>query len=151
MVEKLEKIIGEYTKGQYIYPEILENLFKEERNSPQYQFKLMSLEKDIKSLLIERSIYVTIKSDKQGIRILSDAEASEHNIHRIGKGLRVLESAQTDLLNVDANCLEKYEEDIHNKRIIFGSRVVDAIKQEFKKDIPIVLSSYRYKLPRLFK
>ncbi len=151
MVEKLEKIIGGYTKGLYISPEILENLFNINRDSSQYQFKLLSLERDIKDLLSERNLFITIKSDKNGIKILSDKEASEYNINKIGKGLRVLESAQTDLLNVDVNLLERHEEDIHNKRIVFGSRVVDAIKQEFKKDIPIKLNSYSYKLPRLFK
>jgi hypothetical protein len=150
MVEKLEKIIGGYSKGQYISPEILENLFGFSRTTSQYQFKLLSLESEIKESLRERGILVSIRSDKYGIKILSDREASEHNINRIGKGLRVLEDAQTDLLNVDVNNLEKQEEEVHNKRIVFGSRIIDAIKTEFKKDVPVKIS-YRSMLPRLFK
>lgn len=151
MIEKLEKLIGGFEKGQYISPEILENLIKEEIASPKYQFKILKLIQKIKNKFSERGAIATINIYKSGIKILTDSEASKENTKRIAKGLRVLEQAQTDLIGVDVNNLDRQEEEIHNKRIVFGSRVIDAIKTEFKKDIPLKLSSYRYKLPRLFK
>jgi hypothetical protein len=151
MVEKLEKTIGSFEKGQFISPEIIENILGEQRTSPSYQFGSMKLVKDIKKHMSDHGIHVTVISESYGIRILTDSEASAYNTKRYCKGLEIIERSYDDAKSVDANNLTKEEEEIHNKRLVFIGRGIDSIKQEYKKDIKIPLGHYKNNLPRMLK
>jgi hypothetical protein len=151
MIEALIKSTGGLRKGQYITPEMLEKLFDLERTSPAYQFKLMALEKDIKKLLEENGVFASIKSEKYGIRILNDTEASLYNMNKIGRHLKGIEDSHTDLMNVDVNHLTKDEGHIHHQRVALSCRIVDSVKQGITKDMPIKLEAYKSFMPKLFK
>jgi len=147
----LEKLFGELIKGSYITSDMLEKYFEADKNSPEFNFGSMALQEQIRKHLAFKGEHVTVITVNYGIRILTDAEASINRVRKFGDHLKGMDKCYDGLVNVDRQNLSKEEDERHLKRLTFTGRVMDIVKDDLKKQMPIGSLVYKSIIPKLFK
>ena len=77
-------------KGTSFTGEELSRIVNEKIGTDAYSFQVMELKQTIERELASRGLLVTIKHEGYGLRILTDAEATEYNSKRFYSGLKSL-------------------------------------------------------------
>lgn len=115
------------TKGSYITPEVIEKALGFDRGSNEYSLQSLKLKETIEAWFEERGNPVTIKSEQDGLRILTDAEATEYN-HRMFKiGMRRLFESHRKMLNVSEKNMTSEQVSSHRQRMNAQAHVTAAV------------------------
>lgn len=120
------------TKGQNFTLEELQHILgKKPENESAFRFAVMGF-----ALMIRDHTGFTCKITEDGLRVLPDNEASEHNWKEFKRCKRGLVTRYTLSQNVDTTNLNGEERSRHEARLISQSRTVQAILRE-KKSVPV--------------
>ena len=112
-----------------ISQEKLKEITKQEPGTDLYRLAVMSIKQQIERQLEERGYPVTIKHEKDALRILLDAEASDHNARQAELSIRRLRRSHQRSLCVDVRNLNEEEQTQHSRHLLWQGAMVGAIKK----------------------
>jgi hypothetical protein len=111
-------------KGQVLEIQQLERvLCQDYQLSNDWDMQLMKLQ----SLIHQHRQDLTVAIDHDRIRVLTDAEASEHNAQLVARGARLVMSRNERLLSVDRGELSADESAAHDRRVLVSSALAAGI------------------------
>ena len=114
-------------KGSYITPEVIERATGFMRGSNEYSLQSLRLKDMIESWFEEHENPVTIKIEQDGLRILTDTEATEYN-HRMFKiGMRRLFESHRKMLNVNEKDMTQEQVSAHRQRVNAQAHVTASV------------------------
>jgi len=122
-------------KGDYITPEQIEDILGVSRNDKQYPFKLMYLQKKI--MMDRQDIYA--KAEKDGLRILTDAEWTNYEGGLFTNALRAMARSVRRIAAVDVRELTEDERTKHDRRQIVMAQTLQGAhssRREAMKSLP---------------
>jgi hypothetical protein len=105
-------------KGDVIAPEVIEAAYRVSRADRNYQLATMKLKERIERDLEARGYPVTIKQEKDALRILTDPEAVEYNDAAFKASLRAIGRAHHRLCVVDTEQLTEQERRAHSRAVM---------------------------------
>jgi predicted small secreted protein len=120
-------------KGDLIDAIHIEKVLRLSRGTPAYQLKLMGLKDEVERELMQRGRPVTVKIEKQSLRILTDAEATEYNEARFNHQLRGAKRSFHRQMNVDVSQLTEDQKASHERRVLWQGGIMTAIVNEKKR------------------
>lgn len=115
-------------KGSVVEAAECERITGVNQNSQRFAFALLKLKQRVQRDMERRGTPVTIKITANSLHVLTDAEASIYNAKQQTFGIRRQFRAHKRNLGVDATQLTAEELREHQKRLIAGSRMMQAIK-----------------------
>ena len=130
----------EYKKGDYITPEQLE---KELGYAPS-GLQLLSVCKG----LDDANNQMTIKCEGDGIRFLTDSEATNYNHNYFGRHLEGMFRRNKKMLSVDQSNLSEPERENHKRKINIQSVMLVGLKDSLRSLLPV--KSYDSGIKKLF-
>jgi hypothetical protein len=111
------------TKGQILDIEYLERIFGVRYEQGQrWAFLVMGLQAQV-----HEKTDLSCKIDHDAIRILTDAEASEHNFRLVGCHVRGISRRTEKLLQVDRSQLDETASSEHDRRIRVAAAYAGAV------------------------
>jgi len=114
-------------KGTNILQEQIEEIYKVKAGSNEYDLKKLELQNRIEVELALRGLLVTVKSVKNGLRILTDPEAAIHNQKRFNNELKTLARVHSRKAAVDTANLNETEKVIHQRDLHDQGRYMQAL------------------------
>ena len=118
----------ELSKGDYISPEELEKEFGHKLDS----LELMSICQQVQ----RHNDSVTVKSEKGGIRLLTDNEATVYNNVLFFAHLRGLDHRNKRMLAVDQSQLTPEHKDNHGRKLEVQGNILASIENAVKELLP---------------
>lgn len=121
-------------KGDVIPPEIVESYGRTSRaDTKAYKFKLLGLRQQLTRQLAEihGQLWV-IKSEGDGLRILTDSEAVDYTNGEFNKGRRVMVRNHARAINVDVSALSAEQRATHDRNLTVQSAQLTALSQARK-------------------
>jgi hypothetical protein len=112
-------------KGDELSTERLEEMLGKKANTDEFRFAVMS----VQSLIQERTGYTVKCGSDCALRILTDAEASEHNQKLFQQNLRAIANRHALNCQVDVDNLSEDQRKKHDRALMVQSRYVGAIVQ----------------------
>lgn len=132
-------------KGQNIAQEQIEEIYKVKAGTTDFDLKKLELQNQIEVQLALRGILVTVRSIKNSLRILTDAEAAIYNTKRFNNELHLLNKIHARKSAVDTSNLNPTEQAIHKHDLQNQGRVIQAI-QTVKRQIKVEVKQSRFTL-----
>lgn len=122
LLDKYPLDLSVLQKGELIDLPTLEKITSKKHGTPEFQLAVLGIQDRIN----DRTA-MTAKITQDGLRILTDSEASEYNqrLFHLGIGRVVRRHGKT--LQVDVTTLQPDEQRAHENRLISQSRIVGAI------------------------
>lgn len=114
--------VNALSKGELLNHDTLEKATGKKRDTQEYAFAVMGLQHNINS-----NTLMTAKITPDGLRILTDSEASEYNHGQFRQALGRTVRRHGKSLQVDASQLSPEEQKKHERQLINQSRIVQAI------------------------
>ena len=125
--------MDQLSKGSYIAPEVIERTIGFIRGSAEYNLQMLKLKEMVEARFEEAENPVTIKVEQDGLRILTDAEATEYN-HRMFKiGMRRLFESHRKMMNVDEGSMRQDQISAHRQRANAQAHVVASVWTQNQK------------------
>ena len=124
-------------KGDVLTPESLARITSTEVGTPAYQFAILGLRCEIERELEAAGRPVTVKQDGDGLRILTDEEATDYNHAQLQAGLRKVARSHRRNLLVDRTQLSIEKQKAHDRRLIAEGAYVQSIA-ETRKRLPVL-------------
>lgn len=115
-------------KGTVIPREKVEEIMGVKFTSPRYQFKLMALVDMIQRGLKKRGLLWTVVIRGDQVRILTDAEAVEHNQKQTERGRRKMTRAFVRNRAVDVSQLSEEQKQTHERQLLNQGRMLQAMR-----------------------
>lgn len=112
------------TKGQEFTPVQLREILGKEPGTDAYRFAVMGLQ----ALIHERTGFTAKCLTDGSIRVLTDAEAAEHNPKIFAQNLRSLILRHTLSTQVDVDNLNTEQRRNHDRNLMIQSRYISSIK-----------------------
>lgn len=119
-------------KGDYIEPKTLGEMTDTKPGTTQYAFALIG----IRNRIEDEYPGLVCKMEGQGIRVLSDKEASEYTHRRFREGLQTMKRSHSRALRVDRSQLP--QPSAHDRRLQIQEHVIRAAESAYGKEIPLV-------------
>lgn len=121
--------VSELNKGDTLSVDRMESMTGKKCGTDEFRFAVMSVQE-----FIHAKSELTAKALGDGaLRILTDAEASDHNARLFAQGLRMVFSRHERGLQVDVDQLTPDQRKRHDARLISQSRYVSALSQSRKE------------------
>jgi len=114
-------------KGDFIAPEVIEKWGGVPRHSIKYGFKLLAFKANVEKELRDLKRPMTLKSEKYGLRLLNDPDASRYRSDRQKHLLTNAVVQHRGLIEVDRGRLSDEESEVHDRRTMVSSLFVSAI------------------------
>ena len=127
LLSKYPLDLNQLTKGQLIDIPTLEAITSHRHGTTAFQFAVLALMDRI-----NHRTTMTAKTTPEGLRILTDSEASEYNNRRFGINMGAMIRRHGKSLQVDACVLSSDEQRQHERRVLGQSRYVSAIASASK-------------------
>jgi len=136
-------------KGDCIKPSVCEEKTGKRRGTTEYQFALMALSKKVEADMLDEGRPVTVRVHKDGLRILTDIEASRFN-HDCVKSylLRMGYSAQR-LARVDFSQFDDHDKLVHAHRVQIAAATVRGAKKERNNIFRVIAHQKPEEIPYL--
>lgn len=125
--------IEKVTKGFVLTVDEVERINRTTRGSKEHGLGLLKLQGWMESELEGRGCCWVIKQESEGLRVLTDAEASTYQEKRRQEDVRSILRGHRKLLHVDANVLTDEERAEHNRRVLVGGYFVQALAHARKQ------------------
>lgn len=139
MTQEVEPFPVDYdtlAKGDLIAAERCEQILNLTRLDERYQLKLLRLKETICDAMEKRGVPITIRIEKAGLAVLTDAQAAEYNPQQFELGIRKAATAHRRTLLVDNNNLTIEEQQKLNRRSEIQGRMLQAVQQSRKLPEP---------------
>ncbi len=128
---ELERHPLDYTelqKGTYVSKDVLQHASGHESSTSAYKLFVLGIQKNIKDEFISRGDPAYVKFEQDGLRILTDLEASPY-IEARNRSLRSSMGYNTVVLvAIDRNAMPANEQQSHDRRVIVESRYTQALR-----------------------
>lgn len=122
-------------KGDYIPPDVCESILRTKRDHKKYSLRLCNLAKHIEKELRIRSRPATVVTEKDGITILTDADASRYAVDWRDRRYRGMKKDLRRLAQVDVNNIPEAERKKHDGELLLTGRMVQMLKS-CRKGLP---------------
>lgn len=122
LLDKYPIDLTELHKGQLLDLSMLEEITSKKRGTQEFDFAVLGIQERIND-----RTPMTAKVTTDGLRILTDSEASEYNQRQFSLALGRTVRRHGKALQVDVVNLPPEEQRMHERRLINQSRVVQAI------------------------
>ena len=133
-------------KGDVITARKIEHITGFKQDSNAFRFAMMQLQSTIERTMEQRGTPVTIKSEKNSLRVLKDEEASEYNhkrtLQQVVGVMRTHKRAQL----VDTGNLTKEDKKTHAQRLAVSGHFAQALTRA-REEIPTL--THKRKTPGL--
>ncbi len=126
MAERFPLDYDAIRKGDMMTKDELARKFNEQPGSDAYRFKLMALQATIERELDDRGRPVTVKIHHEGLCVLTDEMASEHNARQTYLGFRRMLRSHRRNMNVDQSNLAHDQKMEHQRTLIVNGRMAQA-------------------------
>lgn len=121
-------------KGQLLEIETLEAVFAQRyETSNDWDLQLMKLQ----GLIHAHRSDITVTIDRDRLRVLTDAEASEHNAQLVARGARLIMSRNERLLSVDRGQLDADQSIKHDRRVLVSSALAAGIAESRRRIVAL--------------
>lgn len=128
-------------KGQVLDIPTLEAIFGQRYDiSTDWDLQLMKLQ----GIIHADRADITVVIDRDRLRVLTDAEASEHNMHLVARGARLIVSRNERLLGVDRGQLTVDESNEHDRRVLVSAALAAGVSDARRRIVALPSDS----LPR---
>lgn len=114
---------GLLKKGDEFNRQQLEDILGEKAGTEKFQFARLALQ----GMIHERTDFTAKCMGDDGLRILTDPEASEHNAKRFDQGLRAMAFRHQRNALVDVEQLSEDQRRKHDRQLMIQSRYVSAM------------------------
>lgn len=114
-------------KGSFISPDTLERVTTFKRGSNEYDLQVLRVKGLLEAHFDESGNPVTIKIEQEGLRVLTDEEATEYNHRRFKIGMRALFEANRRMSNVDEGKMTSEQVAAHRAKLNAQAHVVTAV------------------------
>lgn len=126
--------IDSLQKGDFIPSEVIEQVRDVTVGTQAFAFELMRLRTEIEASFLKRTgKRATVKSEGNGLRVLTDSEATEYNAGMVEQGRRRIFTSHARNVDVDENQLTSGEKKEHTRRVEISSAYTQALSKESKK------------------
>ena len=116
-------------KGQYITPEEVEEITGISRKDyKEYNLAALNLKTIIFSKMMEEGLIVTIRSEQDGLRILTDWEASMYNAKAVKSHIKGISKSVTRQKGVNTSEFTPEQNVTHLQRVTGMSLILQAVK-----------------------
>lgn len=105
-------------KGDVVSPEVISAVYGVERSSRGFQVCALNLKDRIERALGERGYPVTVKTEMDAIRILTDAEAVQYNAASFERGVSAMARSHRRLAAVDHAQLDARESEKRDRLLL---------------------------------
>ena len=122
-------------KGDYITPETIESITRAKRTERDYALTVLDVKATIERELFASGRTWTLKGEKDGLRVLEDAEASEYNNGQFVQHIRGMGRAHFKMMGVDRAQLAKDALSRHDHNVLRQSMRLQAVQAFERKQI----------------
>lgn len=120
-------------KGAVIDATVIEEFGNVKRTERNYGLASMKLKNAIFAALAARGLFVTIVSEDDDLRILTDVEAAEYSGGQFESGRSKMVRAHVNALHVDRGALDQKQQEEHDARLIAQAAQLSAVRGARKK------------------
>lgn len=129
MISKYPIDFDAVRKGDEFPPEELEDIFGKKPGTDEFRFAVLGLQ----SLIQERTGFTVKGMSSGGLRVLTDAEAAEHNQRIFAQNLRGMVARHALNCQVDVDNLSSDQKLKHDRNLLSQSRYVSALAHTTKQ------------------
>jgi len=137
--------VNSLKKGDYLPPDELAKYAKYTPDSKNWQFDLMRIRAEIES-----KTKFSVKSERDGLRILDDNECSEYNNNSCFNHLNGYKYRHKKMLQADTKKMFASNKENHMRFIEIHGKIVQGIDEEIKRSMPLDITNYQSIIPKLF-
>lgn len=137
-------------KGDYITPEVIENITGEDRYTQAYSMAILRFGQTVVERLADRTppLYVVVKQEKSGLRILDDESASSYTFGEAERALKMMKRNYGRMTRcVDPTEFNDGTKRMHENRIMITSAMIRGAMDSRKEALLIVKK--RPEIPQL--
>jgi hypothetical protein len=121
--------LDKLNKGDLIPVNQIEKIVGVRRNTESYALKLMAVQQRLSRDLRNAGRNITVVTHKKGIKLLTDAEASQYNHLKVHQHRRAMLRGHYRNMEVDVAQLSEEQKSQHDRYIEVDGRFVQAVQQ----------------------